>query len=71
MTEGRDSHGVPFGLDRLVDLLELHAADELPAAETVRRLAHAVVDHQRGHLGDDATLMVVEWSSAAARRSVP
>ncbi|BCB91537.1 PP2C family protein-serine/threonine phosphatase [Phytohabitans suffuscus] len=71
ITEARDAHGALFGLERLVDLVERHAADGLPIAETTRRISHAVRDHQGGPPADDATLLLLEWSEAAARRSVP
>lgn len=71
ITEARDENGVMFGPDQLVGLVERSAADELPVAETVRRLSHAVLDHQGGPPRDDATLMLLEWSPQAARRSTP
>ena len=43
----------------------------LPAPETLRRLAHAVVGHQDGPPADDATLMLVQWSTPAALNTVP
>lgn len=61
ITEARDAQGRFFGVDRLVDLAERHAASGLPAAETLRRLSHTVVDYQAGRLTDDATLVIVEW----------
>jgi phosphoserine phosphatase RsbU/P len=69
VTEARGVGGELFGLPRLVGLAERQAASGLPTAEILRRLAHAVLDHQNGQLHDDATLMLVEWSSAAARRA--
>jgi sigma-B regulation protein RsbU (phosphoserine phosphatase) len=71
VTEARDPHGVQFGRDRLVALAEEVAGADVPAAEILRRLSHAVIDHQAGPPRDDATLMLVEWSEAAARRAVP
>lgn len=71
ITEARDANGALFGLERLVDLVERNAADGLPVAETVRRISHAVRDHQGGPPADDATLLLLEWSEAAAKRSVP
>jgi sigma-B regulation protein RsbU (phosphoserine phosphatase) len=71
ITEARDSAGEQFGRDRLVELAEHHAAARLPASETVRRLSHAVIDHQHGPPDDDATLILADWSPAAARRTVP
>jgi len=69
--EARDANDAVFGLDRLLNLLERNAASDLPTAETLRRLSHAILDHQRGELQDDATLMLVEWQADAARRAVP
>ncbi|MCP3804335.1 serine/threonine-protein phosphatase [Allokutzneria sp. A3M-2-11 16] len=71
VTEARDQNGVEFGIDRLVDLTERHEAAGLPAPETLRRITHAVLDHQNGRLQDDATLMLVEWSTEAARSLLP
>jgi anti-anti-sigma factor len=65
ITEARDAAGRFFGLSRLLDLAERHSAAGLPAPETLRRLAHAVLDHQQGRLDDDATLVIVEWSPDA------
>ncbi|GIE92519.1 PP2C family protein-serine/threonine phosphatase [Actinoplanes regularis] len=69
--EARDVTGELFGVHRLVALAEQHAAAGLAAPETVRRLSHAVIEHQHGPPSDDATLLLAEWSSAAARRSIP
>jgi phosphoserine phosphatase RsbU/P len=71
ITEARDVSGEFFGLDRLVELAEQVSAVDVPPAEVVRRLSHAVLAHQPGPPRDDATLIVLEWSPAAARRSVP
>ena len=69
--ESRDNAGELFGTDRLVDLAERSAVDELPAPETLRRLAHSVMQHQGGLPTDDATIMLVEWSEKAAERTQP
>jgi phosphoserine phosphatase RsbU/P len=71
VTEARDDAGVMFGLPRLIDATERANAAGLPAAETLRRLTHTVVDHQHGRLADDASLLLLEWSPVAARRSMP
>ena len=71
VTEARDPQGEQFGVERLVDLTERHEAAGLPAPETLRRVSRAVLDHQRGQLQDDATLLLLEWSSTAARRVLP
>jgi serine phosphatase RsbU (regulator of sigma subunit) len=71
VTEARTTDGDRFGLDRLVAQIERHEAAGLPAPETVRRLAHAVIEHQPGTPADDATLMLVQLSTPAALNSVP
>lgn len=71
VTEARDATGEEFGVERLVALAEEAAADEVPAPEMLRRLAHAVREHRGGELRDDATLMLVEWSGVAGRRLLP
>jgi sigma-B regulation protein RsbU (phosphoserine phosphatase) len=71
ITEARNPAGELFGIDRLIDHTERHLAAGLPAAETLRRLAHAVATHHDGPATDDATLLLAEWSPAAARRGVP
>jgi hypothetical protein len=59
--EARSPDGHQFGRTRLSRLwVEAAAAGDVPA-EVMRRLCHAVLDHQRGQLQDDATLMVVVW----------
>jgi hypothetical protein len=71
ITEARNPAGELFGVQRLIDHLERHAAAGLPAAETLRRLAHTVATHHDGPAADDATLLLVEWSPAAAQRTLP
>ncbi|MEU7995969.1 PP2C family protein-serine/threonine phosphatase [Micromonospora sp. NPDC049060] len=71
VTEARDAAGEMFGLSRLADLAERHIGSGRPAAETLRRLSHAVTEHQGGTHQDDATLLLVEWSAAAAANSEP
>lgn len=62
ITEARDAQGRFFGWTRLLNLAERYAGSGYPAAEALRRLTGAVLDHQGGKLQDDATLMLVEWS---------
>jgi serine phosphatase RsbU (regulator of sigma subunit) len=69
ITEARAPDGEQFGVERLVDLAERHAVEGLAAPEKLRRLAHSVLAHQHGPAGDDATLMLLEWSKAAASRT--
>jgi hypothetical protein len=71
VTDARDVDGEPFGEQRLIDLVEQHAAAGLPAPETLRRLCHAALAHYAGPPGDDATLLMLEWSASAAARVTP
>jgi Stage II sporulation protein E (SpoIIE) len=71
VTEARDEEGNLFGLDRLVEQTERHAASGMPTPEVLRRLSHAVLDHQNGVLQDDATLLLAEWSRTAVARTLP
>jgi phosphoserine phosphatase RsbU/P len=59
--EARDDRRQFFGLDRLIDVIERSAADRRSAAETLRKVMHAVLDHQHNVLQDDASLVVVQW----------
>lgn len=61
LTEARAADATFFGEQRLKDFLEREAAAQRPAPETVRRLIHAVLDHQGGHLTDDASVIVAQW----------
>ncbi len=70
VTEGWAADGTPFGLERLSDFIIRHSHDGVPLPETLRRLNHAITDHQRGHLRDDATLVVVEWQPDHPERSL-
>jgi hypothetical protein len=71
VTEARGAGGAQFGLDRLVDLTERHQASGLPAPETLRRVVKAVLDHQDGHLQDDATLLLLEWTERPPEGLLP
>ena len=59
--EARSPDGEFFGRSRLARMWsEVGAAGEVPA-EVLRRLCHAILDHQQGRLQDDATLLMVVW----------
>jgi hypothetical protein len=60
VVEGR-ARGSQFGLERLTDFIIRHSARGLSAPETLRRLNHAILDHQHGRLSDDATAVLIEW----------
>jgi len=59
--EARSPGGEFFGQERLVDLVTRNLAAGLPAPETMRRVTHALLEHQAGDLDDDASLLLVEW----------
>ena len=59
--EARSPEGELFGRERLGGLLERAVASGLPSSEVMRRLMHALLDHQQGNLQDDATLVLLEW----------
>jgi hypothetical protein len=62
VTDAHMPGGEPFGLDRLADLLERESASAHHPEELLRRLVRAVLDHQGGHLRDDATLLLLRWT---------
>ena len=60
--EARAPDGGLFGRSRLAGLWrDAAATGELPA-EILRRLCHSILDHQKGRLQDDATLLLVSWT---------
>ena len=59
--EARSPEGDLFGRSRLSRLWADAAASADVAPEVMRRLCHSVIDHQRGRLQDDATLLQVVW----------
>ncbi|WP_233275989.1 PP2C family protein-serine/threonine phosphatase [Isoptericola variabilis] len=61
--EARDAEGRTFGLPRLVDVLERESAQGIPLPEIVDRLVRAVMQHQDDVLQDDATLLLVQWTT--------
>jgi hypothetical protein len=60
--EARSPDGEFFGRTRLARMWkEVATGGQLPA-EVLRRLCHAILDHQQGTLQDDATLLLVVYS---------
>lgn len=53
VTEARTENGEFFGIERLADSVARALADRLPTPETMRRLVHAILDHQHDRLQDD------------------
>jgi hypothetical protein len=69
ITEARSSSGEEFGRERLAEFVEWAVAAGQTPAETVRLLSHAVLEHQRDVLQDDATLLLVQWSGPQSMRA--
>jgi hypothetical protein len=61
VTDARSPTGEFFGEQRLADLIVRNLAAGLPAPETMRRVVHALLAHQRGRLDDDASLLLIQW----------
>lgn len=61
VVEARSPGGEPFGEERLGDFIVRASAAGLTLPETLRRLVHALLEHQDGRLQDDATILVVDW----------
>jgi phosphoserine phosphatase RsbU/P len=69
VVEARSEEGEFFGVERLAGFLTRALADQQPPAETMRRLVHAILDHQHEQLQDDATAVCVQWSGGVNTRS--
>jgi hypothetical protein len=65
LVEARSPEGEFFGEERLGDLFTRALASGLQAAEVVRRLVHATLEHQGQALQDDATLLYLVWHDGA------
>lgn len=62
VVEARSPEGDFFGTERLIEMLVRQESHQQPPPETLRRLILAVLEHQRGMLQDDATLLLLEWA---------
>ena len=69
--EARTAIGEYFGIDRLRDFVNNALTDRLPTAETMRRLVHAILNHQNDNLQDDATALLIEWRPTSTPRRSP
>jgi hypothetical protein len=64
ITESKSPDGTLFGPERLADFLVRSSHDQVPVAETVRRLSANVVSYVGAGLNDDATLLLIEYRGA-------
>ena len=71
LPEARQPDGSFFGVERLAEFIERAAAAGYAAPETLRRLRHAVLQHQDGRLQDDASALLVEWQRGAEAPLLP
>lgn len=71
VVEARSPAGEFFGVDRLTDLASRASSAGLPPPEQMRKLLHAILDHQQGTLQDDATVVIVEWKGEGGRQMRP
>jgi Stage II sporulation protein E (SpoIIE) len=62
--EGRGEDGRQFTLARLGEVIVGHIADGLSAPEILRCINRSILEHQRGRLTDDATMILLEWLPA-------
>lgn len=67
VVEARTPGGALFGMDRLIDFIVRAEQEDEPIPETMRRLSHALLEHQGANRRDDATLMLVEWRTDASQ----
>ncbi len=70
VTEGHPVGGSPFSLQRLSDFVIEHSRAGTPAPEMMRQLNHAILEYQNGRLGDDATVIMIEWLPGHPRRDL-
>jgi serine phosphatase RsbU (regulator of sigma subunit) len=70
IVEARDAGGEQFGSERFADFVVKREADGLSPPETLRRLIRTILEHQRGRLQDDATVLLVQWRSPEVARMV-
>ncbi|MFE1316322.1 PP2C family protein-serine/threonine phosphatase [Kitasatospora phosalacinea] len=61
VVDAKGSNHEFFGLERFTDFVIRAAGAGETAPETLRRLMHAILEHQDEGLTDDATIMMIEW----------
>lgn len=62
VVEGRSAAGDPFGISRLTERFEHHAASDAEPDEVLRSLVDDVTDYSARKLRDDASLLLLRWS---------
>jgi serine phosphatase RsbU (regulator of sigma subunit) len=62
VVEARNASGEWFGEERLAELLTHEIAAGQPPPETLRRVDHALLQHQSGLLQDDASILLATWA---------
>jgi len=67
VVEGRSQDGGFFGEARLLEYLEHETASGHSAPEILRRLTRAILEYQNGQLGDDSSMVLVEWRAERPR----
>jgi hypothetical protein len=58
-------------MQRLAEFVARQSASGEPTPEVMRRLQRAVLEHQQGHLQDDATTLFVEWLTGKEQTLTP
>jgi serine phosphatase RsbU (regulator of sigma subunit) len=71
VTEARSPSGELYGVERLTDLVRRNLAAGMPPPETMRRLVRDLLDYQQGQLGDDATMLALEWRTTGKAMLLP
>lgn len=61
ITEARRPTGQEFGLERFLNFVTASLQAGMPAPETLRRLIHDILSHHESRLGDDATVLLLQW----------
>jgi phosphoserine phosphatase RsbU/P len=62
VVEGRSAVEEEFGVDRLAERFEHHAASEAEPDEVLRRLVDDVTGYSANKLRDDASLLLLRWN---------
>jgi len=65
VVEGRSATGKEFGVDRLAERWEHHAASALEPDEVLRGLVDDVMAYNAQKLRDDASLLLLRWTGEA------